>query len=332
MQSPEIYDITIIGAGPTGLFGAFYAGMRRLKCNIIEALSEPGGQLGVLYPEKIIYDAPGAPDIRADELIRQQMKQISRFPITFSFEETVQELEQTENGLLIHTDKAIHHSRTLVITSGIGAFTPTKLKAENADEFEAPAFSYELQDLEHYEGKQTLVVGGGEQAISRALKLNGVASTVTLIHHKSEFRADEAQLEALEKSEVVVRLDTQVKSVQDDGQGNIAAVTLLNPQTKATESLTVEMILVSQGYKSNLKLMYKWGLQAAKRYIPVTAKMETNIPGVFAAGGVVAPEGIDPLDLISTGYGQAAVAVNYAAAYLDPQASVFPGHSSEGKF
>jgi len=332
MESPEVYDITIVGAGPTGLFGAFYAGMRRMKCNIIEALSEPGGQLGVLYPEKIIYDAPGAPDIRADELIQQQMKQISRFPITFSFEETVQELEQTETGLLIHTDKAIHHSRTLVITSGIGAFTPTKLKAENAEKFEGPVFSYELQDLKLYEGKQTLVVGGGEQAISRALKLRGVANPVTLIHHKSEFRADEAQIKALEKSEVLVRMDTQVQSIQDDGQGNIATVTLLNPQSKETDSMPVEMIVVSQGYKSNLKLMYKWGLQAVKRYIPVTAKMETNIPGVFAAGGVVAPEGIDPLDLISTGYGQAAVAVNYAATFIDPQAPVFPGHSSEGKF
>jgi len=132
MDAQDIYDITIIGAGPTGLFGAFYAGMRRLKTKVIEALPEPGGQLGVLYPEKIIYDVPGYPEIQADELVRQQMKQISRFPITFCFEETVEQFEQTESGLVIQTDKATHHSRSLVITSGIGAFAPTKLRVKGA--------------------------------------------------------------------------------------------------------------------------------------------------------------------------------------------------------
>ena len=127
-------------------------------------------------------------------------------------------------------------------------------------------------------------------------------------------------------------MDTQIKSIQGNDQDKIAEAILLNPHIKETDTLAVEAILVNQGYKSNLKLMYKWGLQAAKRYIPVTAKMETNIPGVFAAGGVVNPEGVDPLDLISTGYGQVAIAVNYAATYIDPRAALFPGHSSEEKF
>lgn len=332
METQDIYDITIIGAGPTGLFGAFYAGMRRLKTKIIEALPEPGGQLGVLYPEKIIYDAPGYPEIRADELVRQQMKQINRFPITFCFDETVEQFEQIDSGLIIQTDKATHQSRSLVITSGIGAFAPTKLRVKDAEAFEGHGLDYYLRDAEDFRATPTLVVGGGEQAINWALQLDDVAAQVTLIHHKPELRASESQLHALEESQVEVRLNTQIKSIQGDGEGKIAGVTLLNPNTKETDLLTVEAILANLGYKSNLKLMYKWGLQAAKRYIPVTAKMETSIPGVFAAGGVVAPEGIDPLDLISTGFGQAAVAVNYAATYVDPHASVFPGHSSEGKF
>lgn len=332
METRDIYDITIIGAGPTGLFGAFYAGMRHLRTKIIEALPEPGGQLGVLYPEKIIYDVPGYSEIRAGELVRQLMKQISRFPITFRFGETMEQIEQMESGLRIHTDKAIHYTRALVITSGIGAFAPTKLKAENAEVFEGQGLSYYLENVEDFRGKRTLVVGGGEQAIGWALQLDGVANQVTLIHHKSEFRAEESQLRALEESSVVVRVNAQVKAIQGDGEGKITGVTLFDPQTKETDSLAVEAILINLGYKSNLKLMHKWGVQAAKRYIPVTARMETNIPGVYAAGGVAAPEGADPLDLISTGFGQAAIAVNHAAAYIDPRASVFPGHSSEGKF
>lgn len=325
-------DIIIIGAGPAGLFGAFYAGMRRLKTKIIEALPEPGGQLGVLYPEKIIYDTPGYPEIRADELIRQQMKQISRFPITFCFEETVEQIEKTETGLLIHTDKGQHQSRSVVITSGIGAFSPTKLRAKGANEFERNGLYYYLQDPQDFRGKSTLVVGGTELAASWALNLEGVASSVTLIHHKPALGIDDLHRQRLEESQVGVRLNSQVQSIQGQNHSKVTGVTLLNPQTKESETLAVEAILVNLGYKSNLRLMYKWGLNAVKRYIPVTAQMETNIPGVFAAGGVVAPEGMDPLDLISTGYGQAAIAVNYAAVYIDPQAAIFPGHSSEGKF
>lgn len=333
METKERYDITIIGAGPAGLFGAFYAGMRRLKTKIIEALPEPGGQLGVLYPEKIIYDVPGYPEIRADELIKQHMKQINQFPITFCFEEIVEKFERVEGDLHIHTDKGKHYSRSLVITSGIGAFAPTKLRAENADKFEGQGLRYDLRDPNDYQQKRTLVVGGGERAVGWALALEEVASQVTLIHHKPELRIeDESQLQALDKSKIEVRLNSQVQAIYGNGQGEITNVALLNPQTKETDSLSVEAILVNLGYKANLKLMYKWGLHARKRYIPVTAKMETNIPGVFAAGGVVDPEGVDPIDLISTGYGQAAIAVNHAATYIDPRASLFPGHSSEEKF
>lgn len=332
MSGKDLYDITIIGAGPSGLFGAFYAGMRRLETKIIEALPEPGGQLRVLYPEKLIYDAPGYPEVRADELVRQLVKQISRFPVTFCFEETVEQIDKTENSLIIHTNKTTHRSRALVITSGIGAFTPTRLKAENAEAFTGHGLSYYLRDAEDFRGKSTLVVGGGEQAIGWALQLDGVAGQVTLIHHKPEFRADEPTLSALEASRVQVRTSTQVKSIQGSGADQIAGVTLLNPQTKETDTIAVEAILCNLGFKGNLKLMYGWGLNAQKRHIPVTAKMETCIPGIYAAGGVAAPEGMEPLDLISTGYGQAAIAVNYAAAYIDPNALVFPGHSSEGKF
>lgn len=328
-----MYDITIIGAGPTGLFGAFYAGMRRLRTKIIEALPEPGGQLGVLYPEKIIYDAPGYPEIRADELVDRLMAQISRFPITYCFEETVDQFERTETGdLVLETDKGSHRTRTLVITSGIGPFAPTKLKAENVERYEGEGVRYYLRDPEEYRAKSTLVVGGTEQAAQWALQLEEVAEAVTLIHHRSELRAKAATAEQLEASGVTVRLNAQVASLEGNGEGEIIGATLLNPQTRETDALAVETVLVNLGYKANPKLMYQWGVGAKKRYIPVTAKMETKIPGVYAAGGVVAPEGMDPLDLIATGFGQAAVAVNYAATYVDPQASVFPGHSSEEKF
>lgn len=333
MEAGDTFDITIIGAGPSGLFGAFYAGMRKLSTKIIEALPVPGGQLGVLYPEKTIYDVPGYPEIRADELIRQHVVQLKRFPITYCYDETVQTFNRNDDGtFVVQTDKATHNTRALVITTGIGAFAPTKLKAIGAAQFEGNGLSYTLGDPGRYQGKRTLVVGGSEEAAGWALKLAPVAAQVMLIHHKPTLKVGPEWLTDLERAGVEARTNFQIQSIESNGGSEIGRVTLLNPQTKQTETLPVDAIIASTGYKSNLRLMYGWGLNAQKRYIPVNAKMETNIPGVYAAGGVVAPEGAEPLDLISTAYGQAAVAVNQAATYIDSKANLFPGHSSEEKF
>lgn len=332
MEFQELYDITIVGAGPTGLFSAFYAGMRRLKTKIIETLPEPGGQLGVLYPEKLIYDVPGHYEIKAKDLTREQMRQIARFPVTLCFQEQVEALERVEdnNVIVIQTNKARHYTRALIVTVGIGAFAPTKLKAERADQFESRGLDYYLQDINNYRGKRVLIVGGGERAVGWAIDILGVASKVFLIHHKDHFKGEEEQVQAAQQAGVEIRRRTQVRAIR--GNVQIEAVTLFNNETNETSELEVQALLVNQGYKANLGLMQKWNLKADRRYIPVNARMETNVPGIYAAGGVVRAEGAEPLDLIATGFGQAAVAINYAARYIDPSASLFPGHSSEMKF
>ena len=305
--------------------------MRRLKTKIIEALPEPGGQLGVLYPEKLIYDVPGYYEIKAKDLTRELVRQIMRFPVTLCFEEQVEALERLEDHTIaVQTNKTRHTTRALIITVGIGAFAPTKLKAERADEFEGRGLDYYVRDTNDYQGKRVLVIGGGERAVGWASEIARVASRVFLIHHKDHFKGEEEPLEAARQAGVEVRLRAQVRAIH--GNGQVEGVTLFNNQTNETSELAVEALLVNQGYKANLGLMQKWNLNADKRYIPVNARMETNVAGIYTAGGVTRQEGAEPLDLISTGFGQAAVAINYAAKYIDPSAPLFPGHSSEMKF
>jgi thioredoxin reductase len=331
MSDVEVFDITIVGAGPTGLFGAFYAGMRQMKTKIIEALPEMGGQLAVLYPEKYIYDVPGFSKILAKDLVQGLIDQATQWGPTVCLEQRVETLHFGEAGedefMVLRTNKEVHYTRTLLIAAGIGAFTPNKLKNEDIEEYEGRGVYYFVKDKAPLRNKRVLVVGGGDSAVDWALNLKDWASHVTLIHRRKGFRAHEASVVELDNSPVDVRLHYELETVHGDGQ--VHGVTVFNNQTGEREQLEVDFVLMNLGFKADLGPIKEWGLQREKRYLVVDHTQQTAYPGVFAAGDVCVQMEVEPLNLIATGFAQAAVAVNYAKQHTDPGARVFPGHSSE---
>lgn len=331
-DSNDIYDVTIIGAGPTGLFAAFYAGLREMKTKIVEALPEPGGQLTVLYPEKYIYDVPGHPKILAKDLVALQMKQTELFNPTFVFNERIETLTRvTVNGeelWRLGTPLRAHLSRTVIITAGIGAFTPNKLDRPGVAEFEGRGVYYVVKDKRPFRGKRVLVVGGGDTAVDWCLNLKDWAKEITLIHRRDQFRAHEASLAELRTSGIPILTFWELKRVH--GNSTVEGVTIFENRTGEERYLPVDIVLINIGFKASLGPIESWGLEMAdSRHIRTNGYMETNLPGVFAAGDIAAVEGSTPLHLIVTGYGQAAIAANAAKTCIDPKSRLFPGHSSE---
>ncbi|HEC22324.1 MAG TPA: NAD(P)/FAD-dependent oxidoreductase [Chloroflexi bacterium] len=327
MTERDIYDILILGAGPTGLFGAFYAGMREMRTKVIEALPQPGGQLAVLYPEKYIYDVAGLPRILAKDLVKNLVEQCEQWHPTFCYEEKAHQLERGEDGVLtVTTDKQAHYARAVVICGGIGAFRPNRLKNESVERYEGRGVYYFVQDKRPFFKKRLLIIGGGDSAVDWALNLKDYASHVTLIHRREGFRAHASSVTELMQSSVDVRLWHELREIH--GNDHITGATIFDNRTGEETYLEVDYVLLNLGFKADLGPIKSWGLELDGRYIIVNGRHETNIPGVYAAGDICKQEDAEPLNLIAVGFGQAAIAVNHVYSYLTG-GRVFPGHSSE---
>ncbi len=319
----EVYDLTIIGAGPTGLFGAFYAGLRSLKTKVIEALPEPGGQLAVLYPEKMIYDVPGFPHVMAIDLVKALLEQNERFDPTYVFEQSVESVRREEvDGeeiWVLSSQNEEHWTRTVLISAGIGAFTPNRLDRPGVAEFEGRGVNYFVQDRRPFRHRKVLVVGGGDTAVDWCLNLRDWSDEITLIHRRHGFRAHEASLAEMRESEIPMLMHYELASVEGD-----------EAVRRATIVSNVDMVLLSLGFKASLGPLLEWGLELAdQRHIRVNGLMETNLPGMFAAGDIASVEGSEAMSLIVTGFGQAAIAANAAHTHINPESKLFPGHSSD---
>jgi len=329
--SGDVYDLTIIGAGPTGLFAAFYAGLRQMKTKIVDALEEPGGQVAVLYPEKYIFDVPGYTRILAKDLVKNLVDQAFQYNPTVVFGERVTTLHRSDGILELTTDKGTKHlSKAVLVAAGVGAFSPNKLEAKGASDYEGKGVYYFVKDKSVFRDKKLLIVGGGDSAVDWALNMKDIAKSITLVHRRDVFRAHEGNVIALKNSTVDVKLFYEVRSVSGDGTRLTKAV-IFDNRTQTEETLDVDAILVNIGFRADLGPIKDWGLQIDGREIRINGKMETNIPGVYVAGDIAGPLDGVKLNLIATGYAQAALAVNVAKAYVDPNSKIFPGHSSEMK-
>jgi ferredoxin/flavodoxin---NADP+ reductase len=329
----EIHDVAILGGGPAGLFGAFYAGMRHMQALIIESLPELGGQLTALYPEKWVYDVGGFPKILAKDLAEGLIEQGTQFHPTVALGETARTLERTggepDAPWRLATDKNDYLARTVVITAGIGAFQPRRLKAETLAEYEGRGVQYIVRDKLAFAGRRVLIVGGGDSAFDWALNLQGIAASITLIHRREGFRAHEGTVQqVLDGGVCRVLTHYEVRSVTGDGQ--VESATIYDNRSEEEITLAVDAVLVNVGFVADLGAIKDWGLSMEKKKIVVNERMETNLPGIYAAGDVTHHDG--KLDLIATGFGEAAVAVNYAKTFIDPSARAFPGHSTEEKW
>jgi thioredoxin reductase len=323
-----VYDITLIGGGPTGLFAAFYCGMRDATCNIIDSLPELGGQLATLYPEKHIYDVAGFPKIRARQLVEQLKEQAFQYNPAVHLNERVEGLQRREDGVFeLTTDKRVHLSKSIIICAGIGVFTPRDLPTVGAKAYENKGIYYFIDDLEKFRNKDTLVIGGGDSAVDFALMLEGVAQSVTLIHRRDQFRAHEESVKRLEASNVRVKTFVELEAVS--GEGKVERVTLIHSKTKEIEEISVDAIISGLGFTASLGPISEWGIEIENNEIIVNTRMETNVPGVYAAGDIVTYPG--KVKLIATGFGEAPTAVNNAKTFIDPKAKLSPGHSSSRK-
>jgi len=331
-ENSDVYDITVIGAGPTGLFAAFYAGLRGMRTKIIEALPEPGGQLAVLYPEKLIYDVPGHPKVLAKDLVRLLVEQTGMFTPTYVYGERIETLTRKalegQEVWRVGTVTTAHLSRTVVITAGIGAFEPNRLDRPGVAEFEGNGVYYFVKDKRPFRDKRILIIGGGDTAVDWCLNLKDWAKQITLIHRRDQFRAHEASLTSLRLTEIPLLTFWELKRVIGDGR--VEKAIIYENRTGQEQELDVDIVLVSTGFKAALGAIATWGLEmAGNRHIHTNGFMETNLPGVFAAGDIAAVEGTVPLNLIVTGFAHAAIAANAAKMKIDPKARMFPGHSSE---
>lgn len=325
----ETFDVAILGAGPTGLFGAFYAGMRHMKTLILDSLEELGGQLMTLYPEKYVYDVGGFPKILAKELATGLVEQALQFHPTVVLGETVRTLERDGDAWILTTEEDSYRTRTIVVSAGIGAFEPRRLKVEGLERFEGRGVQYLVRDKMALAGKRVMIVGGGDSAFDWAQNLEGVVESMTLIHRREGFRAHEATIRHVQEGGYCrILTHYEVRSVA--GNSHLEEVTIFDNRTDEEQTQPVDSLLINVGFKADLGPIKEWGLEMRKNGIVVNERMETNLPGVYAAGDVTEHEG--KLDLIATGFGEAAVAVNFAKTYIDPGARAFPGHSTEEKW
>ena len=232
------------------------------------------------------------------------------------------------SGWRIETDKGTYLTRAVILTAGIGAFEPVRLPNESILRFEGKGVGYMAGALETYAGKRVLITGGGDSAVDWALALEKVAKSVTLIHRREGFRAHDSSVNALQASGIDVRLFHEIREMQ--GKDRLERAVLFDNRTQEELTIDVDVAILALGFKADLGPIREWGVETVgRRYVKVTSRMETNLPGVYAAGDITAQEGVDALNLIVVGFGQVTVAVNYAYARIKPGGKVFPGHSSE---
>jgi thioredoxin reductase (NADPH) len=323
-----VVDVAIIGGGPAGMFAAFYGGMRQMSVSLIESMPQLGGQLAALYPEKYIYDVAGFPKVTAQELVNNLKTQMELFQSRLFLEEKVIRVSKLEDRLFeIVTDKRVHHARAVIITAGVGAFEPRRLELPEAAQYEKSNLHYFVSDLERYRGQKVLISGGGDSALDWALMLEPIAEQVILVHRRDKFRAHEHSVELLMKSNVKVVTPTEITALH--GKEAITGVTLTDVKSGATSEHSVDSVIINFGFVSSLGPIAEWGLHIEGGSIIVDSRMETNIPGIFAAGDITTYPG--KLKLIAVGFGEAPTAINNAKVYVDPNAKLSPGHSSNMK-
>ncbi|HKK87284.1 MAG TPA: NAD(P)/FAD-dependent oxidoreductase [Saprospiraceae bacterium] len=313
-------DILIIGAGPTGLFAVFEAGLLKLKCHLIDALPQPGGQLSEIYPKKPIYDIPGYPSVLAGELVDNLMEQIKPFSPGFTLGERADTLEKTEDGqFVVTTSKGTKHMAPVVaIAGGLGSFEPRKPPIDNIDHFESNGVEYMVRDPEKFRDKKIILGGGGDSALDWAIYLADVAEEVTLVHRREKFRGALDSVEKVKQlsDEGRVELLTSAQVVGLKGNGHLDSV-IIRHKEKGDITKEVDHFIPLFGLTPKLGPMANWGLEIEKNAIVVdTFDYQTNIPGVFAVGDINTYPG--KLKLILCGFHEATLMCQSAYKIIYP--------------
>jgi thioredoxin reductase (NADPH) len=313
-------DILIIGAGPTGLFTVFEAGLLKLKCHIIDALPQPGGQLAELYPKKPIYDIPGLPDVLAGDLVNNLMEQIKQFQPGFTLAETAENIDKLDDGtFIVTTNKGTkHHAKAIAIAGGLGTFEPRKPEIPNIAFYEEKGVEYFVKDPEFFRDKKIVIAGGGDSALDWSIFLADVASEVTLIHRRNEFRGALDSVEKLQeyKKLGLVNLITPAEVISLHGEDHLNAITINKDDNQVT--LEADYFIPLFGLTPKLGAIANWGLEIEKNAIKVNNALDyqTNIPGIYAIGDVNTYPG--KLKLILCGFHEATLMCQSVYQRMNP--------------
>ena len=315
-------DILIIGAGPTGLFAVFEAGLLQLKCHLIDALPQAGGQCSEIYPKKPIYDIPGFPEVLAGDLVDNLMEQIKPFQPGFTLGERAQTIEKLDDGsFIVTTNKGTKHQAPIVaIAGGLGSFEPRKPLLENLTKFEDNGVAYMIKDPEVYRDKKVVIAGGGDSALDWSIFLAEVAAEVTLVHRRSEFRGALDSVEKVQKlkNEGRINLITPAEIIGLTGTDSLEAVIVKKNDVEEPIILEVDNFIPLFGLSPKLGPIGDWGLEIEKNAIKVdnTLDYQTNIPGVYAIGDVNTYPG--KLKLILCGFHEATLMCQSAYQRIYP--------------
>jgi thioredoxin reductase (NADPH) len=318
-------DIAIVGAGPTGLFAAYYAGFRGLSTAIIDALPEPGGQVTAMYPEKAIFDVAGFSNIKGRDLVANLVTQASQFNPTYLLGVRAEKLAYSEDGKpwLTLSDGTMLHAGAVLITGGLGSFTSRPLPS--ADAFTGEGIVYFVPHLDDLAGHDVVIIGGGDSAFDWALALEPIAKSVKLVHRRDKFRAHASTVARVQALPIEIIVNAEVSKIFGDVRVSGCEVTVKGSTEPRT--LPADTVVAALGFTADLGPLAEWGLTLDKRHILVDSTTATNLPRVFAAGDISEYPG--KVRLIAVGFGEAATAVNNAAVAIDPSAHLFPGHSSD---
>ncbi|MEV0637961.1 NAD(P)/FAD-dependent oxidoreductase [Streptomyces sp. NPDC050619] len=322
---PEVsVDLLVIGAGPTGLYGAYYAGFRGLSVAVADALPEVGGQIAALYPEKLVYDVAGFPAVRGQDLVDRLAEQAGRWNPTYLLGHGVTQLDDAGEGIVATTDAGARITAgAVLICGGIGNFVPRELPV--GSDYLGRGLRYFVPRLDELAGQDVVVVGGGDSALDWALSLEPIASSVTVVHRRPRFRAHERTVEQVHASSVRVLTPYEVEKISGDGA--LSEVVVACSDSGDRISLPAQSVVAALGFIADLGPIEGWGLDLRRRRILVDRTMRTSRERVFAAGDIADHDG--KVSLISIGFGEAALAVNHIASLLDPARSLTPGHSSD---
>jgi thioredoxin reductase (NADPH) len=317
-------DICIIGAGPVGLFAVFEAGLLKMRCHLVDVLPQIGGQLSEIYPKKPIYDIPGFPEIKAQELVENLSKQIEPFSPSFTLGERVESLEKKDDGIFILTtsDQTQIKSKVVVIAGGLGCFEPRKPVLQNLEHFEGKGVAYMVKDPEIFRDKKLVIAGGGDSALDWTIHLANVAKHVTLVHRNESFRgapdSTEKVFELARANKIDLLLNSNLQSI--NGNGKMNSVSVVDNQ-KLVKEIDADYLIPLFGLSPKLGPIADWGLNLDKNAIVVdTLDYSTNVPGIFAIGDINTYPG--KLKLILSGFHEAALMAQSAFKFVYPDQKI----------
>lgn len=327
----ELFDVTIIGGGPAGLYSAFYSGLRNMKTKIIEVQPVLGGKVNI-YPEKVLWDVGGQPPMQAQLFIKNLINQAHTFSPTICLNTKVEQIEKQGDIFVITTDSGeVHYSKTIIVAVGGGILSPIKLEIEGAEKYEMSNLHYTILGLERFRDKKVLVSGGGNGAIDWAVELLFVAKEVVVIYRKEQLTAHEAQVEKLKQHNVQIMLNSEIQSVvSNDNKTAIEKVII--SQNGETHELEVDDVLISHGYNREVSLTFADDIQPIRKddyYLVSLGQCKTSVPGIFGAGDIISYD--DKVNLLIGTFQDSVLAVNNAKMYIDPHADQYGMVSSHNE-